>query len=571
VSRILHLTRHLLYPLLLAFCAPCFCQTNGAPNNPGSPQATLPVNPPDENMRSKLVSPGKGWVTVGKRLFWTENNGKTWQDITPPNEPADRFGPAFFLDRSHGWVTVAEDTDDYKDDGVTLLSTNDGGKAWQTLILRRSVYKLFSDMSPSAVFFSDPRHGWILWSWASMNSYAYALLGTTDGGRTWKLLPEPPGGGPMDFTSALDGWMIGDPEVKEKGIGGPRGGTLWATHDGGVRWKVLPVPNPTDSFQQYGVADVKFTNRRDGMLAARKIESIGGVQTIRSLSLLTQDGGKTWRSSQFEGPYAFPSFGKTHIFWSIFRNNAVGASIRRDDQTIARVSSPSELSVEGGLGSADFVDDSNAWAIYTDVGGGPSPHADLISSSDGGKTFQIITPPAAAQYLFNPPKINAITNLIMSAGGPMDILGQGFLSENTVWLGSRQVPAASKDGSELLFLIPPDVAPGDYSISIENAHGKSNTRAVSVSPQQSLRIYGINDGESTIHPGQQVFVSGRGYLIENTVWFGTQVVAATLTVSGVPEIDVVVPPSISPGPCQVYVSNASGKSNVISVTVVAVE
>jgi photosystem II stability/assembly factor-like uncharacterized protein len=80
----------------------------------------------------------------------------------------------------------------------------------------RSAYKLEDGFFPGDVFFSDPRHGWFLWSWPT------ALLATKDGGRMWKRLSDPPGEGPMNFVSARDGLMIG-------------GSQLWANHDGGTR------------------------------------------------------------------------------------------------------------------------------------------------------------------------------------------------------------------------------------------------------------------------------------------------------------------------------------------------
>jgi hypothetical protein len=56
-------------------------------------------------------------------------------------------------------------------------------------------------------------------------------------------------------------------------------------------------------------------------------------------------------------------------------------------------------------------------------------------------------------------------------------------------------------------------------------------------------------------------------LLENEVWFGPQGVAAKLIISGDAMLQVDVPASIPPGPCQVYVRNAAGKSDVVAVVV----
>jgi hypothetical protein len=81
-----------------------------------------------------------------------------------------------------------------------------------------------------------------------------------------------------------------------------------------------------------------------------------------------------------------------------------------------------------------------------------------------------------------------------------------------------------------------------------------------------LRISNIQNGER-IHPGQQILLAGSGFLLENKVWFGTQGVAAKLSISGGAMLQVSVPASIAPGSCEVYVSNASGKSDVVDVII----
>jgi photosystem II stability/assembly factor-like uncharacterized protein len=601
--RIMRATHHMGFLLLLVSCAPCFCQTNSTPINPDATQVISALNPQYENLRSKLVSPGKGWVALGKRLFWTENNGQSWRDISPPDGPMDYIFPVFFLDRSHGWVVTAEETDDYKDDGVHLLSTRDGGKTWQTMVLRRSAYKLMSDFSPSAVFFSDPKHGWMIWHLAVMHSYADALLATMDGGRTWKRLPEPPGGGPMQFISPLDGWMIGEQDVKGFGMSVPMNDTLWATNDGGVHWRVVPVTILTDSqYQDSNFLKVKFKNQRDGMLAAREFD-VSGDSKGRFVNLSTQDGGKTWRHSQFEALNADPSFGNTQFFWSVFGHDAEKTSIREGDQVIS-YTLPEGLSLDGSLGDVDFIDDSNAWANFTNKnvplvslpGRGFAPQ-ELLSTSDGGKTFQIISPPAAALFPFPQPELRAVNHVVVwippdpyrarkpwlarlpippktppraQAGGPIELGGRGFLSENTVWFDTRAMQVASKDGDTLLFLVPSDLNPGIYSVHIENAHGKTEPANVQIYPQRVLHI--SDAGSETapfsakhIHPGGLTWLVGSGFLLENTVSLCNQFIAAQST-DGI-SIHLIVPSSTVPGPCEIYVSNVSGKSNILTVIV----
>ena len=225
--------------------------------------------------RAKLVSKGKGWAIVDQpsnrlvdrsggaddctdeHLYWTANDGQTWREITPPDMPTRNMGTSFFtpatglqtvffLDSSHGRMISTDALSEDNDARLYFLSTEDGGKNWRRLLIQRPTYKLMEDMWPTQVYFSDPRHGWILWHWSMMNSRANALLSTTDRGQSWKRLPDPPGAGPLDFTSARDGWMIGGSPGQE-GIPVIDDDQLWGTHDGGVHWKAISVPLPTDS------------------------------------------------------------------------------------------------------------------------------------------------------------------------------------------------------------------------------------------------------------------------------------------------------------------------------------
>ncbi len=593
----------LRFLLLLLLCAPCYCQRQNVSGEP-DPALSIPSEtPPHANLNSKLVSPGKGWVTWGEHLFWTENNGRTWKEITPRKENSDHFGPIFFLDRSHGWVTTREYTEESNPPANRVFCTRNGGKTWRNTVFGASAFQLDSDSYPRAVFFSDPRHGWMIWHWAVMNSYADTLLATTDGGRTWKKLPTPPGGGPMDFISALDGWMIGDPEVREPGIGGPYDDTLWVTHDGGVHWEVVPVAAPTDSSHNVSrFINVKFTNQRDGMLAAE--EFVSSDDTLpRFVNLLTHDGGNTWQSTQFDGVSAEPSFGDTHTWWSVYGRNTDKISIREDNKVIS-YTLPMGLALDGDLGGLEFADDSNGWAIYNNKnvplfsppGRGFAPQ-ELLTTSDGGKTFQIITPPAAARYPFPQPELRVVHDNIVwlppssyrgkpwlsrlpnssyhppwaPAGGPIKLGGRGFLPENTVWFDSRAMQVASKDGETLLFLVPADLRPGIYNVHVENMHGKTEAAKVQIYPQQVLHLTAVLSGSPpyaparAIHPGDPVWLDGTGFLVDNTAWFGEQTVAAQSNDGS--RIVINVPSSAAPGPCEIHVTNASGQSNVVHVVV----
>jgi hypothetical protein len=584
--------------------------------------------------RAKLVSSGKGWAVVDQpsnrpvdhsgraddctdeHLYWTDNDGQTWREITPPNMPTRSMGtssftPAtglqtiFFLDSSHGRMISTDTLNEDNDARLYFLSTEDGGKNWRSLLIQPPAYKLMDDMWPTQVYFSDPRHGWILWHWAMMNSSADALLSTTDGGRTWKRLPDPPGAGPLDFTSGRDGWMIGGP-IEWEGIGRPGNTQLWLTHDGGEQWKPISIPVSADSPERVSYAQLKFDKRGDGVVA---VQTWLSDYVVRFITCVTHDEGRSWQVSHFDAYEASPSLVDMHVIWTVFHlpktegtifdRTRPPNTIRIGDREITpRV--PVALSLEGGLGNVDFSDDSHGWTTY--LNGRPSRFglpglafdaSELLSTTDGGESFRIITPPAAEDHPVPPPELYILNGSLVrypppppfalrrppilpngrgqirfapSVGGPTIITGTGFQRENTVWIGSHQIEVASSDGRDLRFLIPPDVAPGTYNIYVENSYGKTNETEISIRSPQTLANLNINDGE-TIHPGQQIIISGPGFLLENQVWFDVQAVPAELIISGGPMLRATVPSSVPRGRCDVYVSNATGKSNVFTVTI----
>jgi photosystem II stability/assembly factor-like uncharacterized protein len=94
---------------------------------------------------------------------------------------------------------------------------------------------------PTDINFLDRNHGWIA---SGCDSFCYAsnphIIRTTNGGRTWSNVPAPNMAGTylsdpvwhqyggvvkVRFTSATRGWYL-------------QAGTLWSTHDGGLRWSL---------------------------------------------------------------------------------------------------------------------------------------------------------------------------------------------------------------------------------------------------------------------------------------------------------------------------------------------
>lgn len=365
--------------------------------------------------KAKLVAASAGWAVVNQpirdipkhpsereacvseHLYWTDNDGQSWREITPHHMPTKNLGIVYFLDHTHGWTISTDAEGEDSNDPFFVLATRDGGKHWQTFPIPRATVGSVTDMYPTAIFFSDGKHGWISWHWAMMNSRLSALTATADGGRTWRMLPDPPGPGPMQFTSARDGWMVGA-SAGQIGIPLTEDDQLWATHDGGEHWNAISVPTPADSPDEVHFAALKFNGAGDGVVVG---EIPLTPRAERYVTWITHDGGKSWQYVQFDecGARPHPSVTSTRVVWSIFPWPPGPTTIRAGDTEISPVVSD-ELALHGRLGEVDLIDDSHAWARFTNGRSGAFTAQvlfELLSTTDGGKTFRTITPPAATQ------------------------------------------------------------------------------------------------------------------------------------------------------------------------------
>ena len=552
--------------------------------------------------KTKLVTDRSGWAIVrvpsehprnvydctDEHLYWTEDNGGTWREMTPPEMAGRSILDAFFLQGMLGWVIATDAASESNSSHSYLFTTADGGKTWRTLRLPSSDYGLNEEAIPKQVFFCDPKHGWMAWRWAVTHSRLFALLATEDGGRTWKPLAKPPGAGPLQFVSPQEGWMVGGPE--SPGIPNPEHDTLWVTHDGGQHWQSVQIPLPAgDEADRHIFTAIGFKSASEGAVAA---EMQLTNEATRFFSCETHDGGKSWSVTQFEAETANPSIVDSHIIWSFSAARGENTKFRIRNQVVSP-SLPSGLSAKAYPVPLDFINDSHGWA---------SSSGELLSTVDGARTFQVITPPVVAQFPYRPlPEIFAVNGRVLrfptahvpfaiqypapgrnerlgplfapAAGGPMEIKGRGFLEQNAVWFGERAVEARRTDEAHVRLLVPRDLPPGDYELRIETANGKSEPVRVTIRAGEELKFLGfVRPAGSAcctprVHPGDQVTASGRGLLLENTVWFGSQPVATELKIANVPLLRLNVPASLAPGSYDVYIMNANGKSNVLSVIV----
>ena len=180
----------------------------------------------------------------------------------------------------------------------SLWRSQDAGRAWRRVSLPGL------PGSPVSLVL-DPLSSRVAWIAASSTTAVAAapraavrLFKTTDGGRTWAMLPEPHGtqGLPLassaDFLNAYDGWLV----LQAPHGMGSSPGVLYRTTNGGVTWRpvsrtpIMNVPPEASPAQTLPVAgQIEFTSPENGWLVG------GWISTGPRSLYATTDGGANWR------------------------------------------------------------------------------------------------------------------------------------------------------------------------------------------------------------------------------------------------------------------------------------
>jgi photosystem II stability/assembly factor-like uncharacterized protein len=281
-----------------------------------------------------------------------------------------------FIDPSTGWVVAVFGSRDY-----AVLHTTDGGRSWSR--------QLAATGSPHAQFikFFDNDVGVF-----GLIGSRPVLFRTNDGGRTWTALPA------LDAESSVLSWSFVDSDygwmlVHRGGNSVPSPALLYRTEDGGRSWTDLgpPVPLPDQAFA------VHFSYLTTGWLA-----SVG----TGAYAYKTDDFGKTWTRVPLPAPHGgWPRTGQ--FFVAVQPTSGGGA--------VASVVSFPPLKGRTGIGATiRGFPPLTVWAFdggrphtYTyatvidQVVGGPfaqeqAPNQTPLSTVDNGANWVAIAPPSTA-------------------------------------------------------------------------------------------------------------------------------------------------------------------------------
>lgn len=233
----------------------------------------------------------------------------------------------FFLDQNRGWAAGSRGT---------LLSTNDGGKSWQT-------QSQPTEDAIRDIYFNDELNGWLvcernIYDLRSNDEPRAYLMKTTDGGEHWKRVNMRGADVDARLTRAIfnrggRGWIFGE------------GGAIYTTHDSGASWIKMQAPT------RYLLLGGTFIDENSGWL-------VGAGATI----LQTSDGGETWHHSRLPNAtnvrFGSTSFVDRRLGWAVGTGGAIYRTLNG-----GRTWQQQNSGVSADLLDVKFLDAVEGWAV----------------------------------------------------------------------------------------------------------------------------------------------------------------------------------------------------------------
>jgi len=225
------------------------------------------------------LSADQGWLVSGDRLYWTNDQGKNWQELS--QEPVQK---AYFLPSGQAWSLSSQNQEQ-----LSLLSSSNWGATWESLNL---LPPPDSAWRPLQLKFSSPASGWMVLQRVTSQAFdSGMLMKTSDGGLTWHSY-DLPAAAPIDFVSESEAWMTNR-----------NGDEIFHTMDGGVTWQPYPFNQHTLSQPSLPEGTTLSGWQADSLgWAVTSINRCAGVKSTPSFTCQidtglqqTLDGGKTWQ------------------------------------------------------------------------------------------------------------------------------------------------------------------------------------------------------------------------------------------------------------------------------------
>ena len=333
-----------------------------------------------------MVAPGTGWAASYAHLYWTNDNGRRWSDITPPRiSPDDLIQLVYFADRLHGWIPLLKTRED-QPPNLRVAMTGNGGSSWRYTLVDLAQLPFVPSAPPTiaSMAFSDPMHGWILLGTSSSQlSRQGSLLATADGGLHWRFLPPPPLDGSVSFGSASNGVMT-------EALNPYSNTAVWHTRDGGQTWKAstLPLPESCPKCVLDQISRAFFFDAQHALLTA--MIRTPGLDDFLSAEYRSIDVGATWNIDRSSAPRS-SNAGFALIAVADGRTIRVSAAphnslVLKIDEHSTTVILPGDVT-PGSIDRLSVASDGSVWVLSS------YPRADIYSIEPHSRNVKRITPP----------------------------------------------------------------------------------------------------------------------------------------------------------------------------------
>jgi photosystem II stability/assembly factor-like uncharacterized protein len=338
------------------------------------PMASSSLRAVDPNLVSAnaidydFVTPLAGWAlltvytagqpdTVRFTVFGTTDGAKHWRRQLTGATSVGNPGPhtIHFVDRSSGFVFVGGSPGD-------LYRTVDAGGHWLHI-------ESLPAPDVTEVVFADPNHGWLVSGGQTSRdqfvppAQAPHLFATSDGGASWRTLPEPPPGilfvalrNPIEAWTGS--WAFGRPYV-------------YLSLDAGLTWQRRYLPSPPGlnwtAVDSQGVVLMPTSVKvLPGAAAVASVTDFGEQYLFR-----TTDTGETWNYVP-SSPGSITYVDSQH-WWAVNEKRLFKSSDAGHTWHVVSDSLPTSLT---GLTA---LDSDHAWAAQIVTGG-----YGLVVTTDAG-------------------------------------------------------------------------------------------------------------------------------------------------------------------------------------------
>jgi len=198
-----------------------------------------------------------GYLVAGKKMFLTDNGGRSWREIKIYDAKDFKGTPEFlsirFADKKRGVIVGSVLSKDDEVIDSLVMRTDNGGESWYRIpvAFKRELYHLD---------FVNKDKGWAVGDKGM-------ILATQDGGVNWRVQKAGTDKAlfNVDFRDADEGFVVGAK------------GTILRTEDGGETWETVKTSFPNTFLR------VHFADDKNGFVVG-----YGGA------ILRSSDKGKTW-------------------------------------------------------------------------------------------------------------------------------------------------------------------------------------------------------------------------------------------------------------------------------------